>query len=303
MALFNTYVEMGIKQAPKQRPILDLILDESPILGALPTMEASTATQNVFQTVKSVVGGDLRALDAPSTNTSAETALERVDLSVIDGVIEVGADTVDLLGMDIAFGQKEPLIIKKTMMNTEYSLYYDNLLASALASGNYQLAGGSSNTNYSMVAVHYEVGENIGLISPNGVFGKGTMFDFKSIHNGSEYKNENGIWVYGKKFKTLFGMQTNNPQRISAIVNIDIVNGNIPTIKHLANMLLNCEAGQNTVIYCHPAVLTAIGYTHKMNFMNLFAESSAISTQVEAFNKTPFVTSYNLKNGTEANVA
>ena len=303
MALFNTYVEMGIKQAPKQRPILDLILEESPVFGTLPTMVASTATQNVFQTVKSVVGGDLRALDAPSTQTSADTALERTDLSVLDGVIEVGEDTVDLLGRETAFGQKEPLIIKKTMMNTEYSLYYDNLLAYALNGGNYQSAGGSANTNYSMVAVHYEAGENIGLISPNGAFGKGKVFDFMDINGGNSYKNENDIWVYGKKFKTLFGMQLNNPKRVSAIVNIDLVNDKIPTIKQLANMLLNCEAGQNTVIYCHPAVLVALGYTHKMNFMNLFAESTGINTQVESFNKTPFVTSYNLLNGTEANVA
>jgi len=202
MALFDTYSELTLKHAPKQKKILDTISVASPIFDTLPTMVASTEVQNVYQRLRAVTGGNLRAIDAPANMTSADFDLARTDLSIIDGRIEVGADTVEILGgKEVAFGNQAPAIIKETMKNVEVGLIYDNLRAYAIANGNYSKAGGTSNANYSIICATYGEGENIGLTSPS-MINSGKAFNFADRMGGNAYDktlaNGDTIEVYGR---------------------------------------------------------------------------------------------------------
>jgi hypothetical protein len=270
-------------------------------------MVASTEVQNVYQRLKAVTGGNLRAIDAPANMTSADFDLARTDMSIIDGRIEVGADTVEILGgKEVAFGNQAPAIIKETMKNVEVGMIYDNLRAFAIANGNYSLAGGTANTNYSMFCVTWGQGENIGLTSPS-MMNSGKTFTFQDRFGGSAYDKtlDNGdkIEVYGRQFKTLFGLQLNNEDKLSAICNIDIANAKIPSLEQLDDMVLNARAGANSAIYMHPRVSQLIGREYKYNKMQLFNESTGIIKEVDSYEGIPIVTSWNFLNGTELNVA
>ena len=307
MALFNTYAELALKNAPTQKVIVNTILNESPIFASIPTQVSSTATQNVYQNVKSITAGGMRPLDAPSNQTKVDMSLARTDLSVIDGEIEIGRDTADIVGKDELFGTQAPLIISATMANVERSIFEDNLRQFAIDNGNYELAGGTANTNSSMVCIRWGAGVNIGLTSPS-VINDGKSFKFKDLNGGNFYKstqsNGDNINVYGREFRTLFGLQLANAKQVSLIGNIDTVNDKIPTIKQINNMILNAQAGgNNSVIYCNPRVLRAIGYTHKLERLNLFSGDTNLTTEVFHLEGVPVVTSYTLQDGTEANLS
>ncbi len=307
MALFNTYEELAQKHAPKQRKIIDTVSVASPIYSTLPTMVASTEIQNVYQRVKSVTGGNLRAIDAPANMTSADFDLAREDLSIIDGRIEVGADTVEILGgKSAAFEAQAGLIIKKTMENVEKGLIYDNLRAFAISNGNYSLAGGNSNANYSIICATYGEGENIGLTSPS-MMNSGKAFTFQDRMGGNAYDktldNSDVIEVYGRQFKTLFGMQLNNADKMSAICNIDIADAKVPTLLQLDDMALNARAAENSVMYMHPRVKAMLGREYKYSKMNLFNESTGLTKMVDTYEGIPILTSWNFLDATETNVA
>ncbi len=307
MALFNTYSELALKNAPKQSVIVDTISIDSPVWTSLPTMVASTEVQNVAQRLVSVTGGGRRAIDAPSTMTKADFKLERTDLGIIDGRIEIGADTVEILGgKSNAFEKQAPAIIKETMKNAEASLLYQDLRAYAIENGNYSLAGGSANTNYSILCVTYGQGENIGLTSPS-MMNSGKTFNFTDRMGGSAYDKtlDNGdvVEVYGRQFKTLFGLQLNNENKCSAICNIDIKNTKIPSLEQLDDMVLNARAGNNSAIYMHPRVKQWLGREYKYSKMNLFNESNGLTKMVDSYEGIPIVTTWNFLDATETNVA
>ncbi len=307
MALSNTYAELALKNAPKQGVILDTITEDAPIFSSMPTMVASTEVQNVYQRLKAVTGGNMRAIDAPANMTSADFDLARTDLSIIDGRIEVGADTVEILGgKTAAFGTQAPVIIRETMQNVEAGIIYDNLRAFAIANGNYSSAGGSANTNYSILCVTYGQGENIGLTSPS-MMNSGKIFSFSDRMGGNAYDKtlDNGdtIEVYGQQFKTLFGLQLNNENKLSAICNVDIANSKVPSLEQLDDMVLNARASGNSAIYMHPRVKQLLGREYKYSKMQLFNESTGLTKMVDTYEGVPIVTSWNFLNGTETNVA
>ena len=307
MALFNTYTELALKKAPKQSLIIDTISEDSPIFTSAPTMVASTEVQNVYQRLVDVTGGNMRALDAPANMTKATFDLARTDLSIIDGRIEVGADTVEILGgKSVAFEAQAPAIIRETMKNVETSMIYNNLRAYAIANGNYSLAGGTSNTNYSILCVTWGQGENICLTSPS-IMNSGKVFSFEDRMGGNAYDktlaNGDTIEVYGKQFKTLFGLQLNNENKLSAICNIDITNSKVPTLEQLDDMVLNAHVGNNSAIYMHPRIQQLIGREYKYAKMQLFNETTGLNKMVNAYEGIPIVTSWNFLNGTETNVA
>ena len=241
--------------------------------------------------------------DSTQGNYSRDHKVESTDLSIIGGEMEVGEDTARKLGGPVSyFAKKATPVLRKTGMSAERSLLYDNFRAFAIRNGNVQSAGGTGTKNYSILCVHYVPGEITGVYDPAG-FGNGKTFDLTPIAGGELYKNAEGRLVYGMRLKTYFGVQLANPDYVSAIVNCDIDSDStsartFPTMRQMDKLLIDARAGQNTFIFCHPAVKAYLGTTCKLEHMTLVS-GNGFSTQIDAWNGVPIITSFNFDNGTE----
>lgn len=299
--------EIALGPDKSQRAVVDAITCEAPILRDLPMEPSSHGLWNIYESMKDITGGDLVDLDAPLPKVSAESELKQTDLSIIGGEMEVGEDTARKLGGPVSyFAKKATPVLRKTGMSAERSLLYDNFRAFAIRNGNIQSAGGTGTRNYSILCVHYVPGEITGVYDPAG-FGNGKTFDLTPIAGGELYKNAEGRLVYGMRLKTYFGVQLANPDYVSAIVNCDIDSDTssartFPTMRQMDKLLIDARAGQNTFIFCHPAVKAYLGTTCKLEHMTLVS-GNGVSTQIDAWNGVPIITSFNFDNGTETAVS
>lgn len=308
MSLYNSFREIAIEKCPKQAVMVDYVTEESPIVASLPMEPTSNGIQNVFERVIDISGADIVEFDAPLPSMDVTTELDKVELSVYAGEIEVAEDKVNQYGgLDVYLSKKLPKILRETGNRLEYSIYYNNLRASAAAFGKLVSAGGSGSTNYSMLCVKYTPGENMGLYDPNG-FGQGkTFFDIQMGSGGELHKNASGIWVYDMRIKTYMGIQIANPRHISGIVNIDIANATsvapAVTEQKIDEMIINARANAaNTIIYCRPEVKAYL-QMYKGYRMEMMPDARGIDRRFDTWNGIPIITSYNLKAGNEATVS
>ncbi|MCK5603910.1 hypothetical protein KAR91_18630 [Candidatus Pacearchaeota archaeon] len=310
MAINNTFREIAIANSPKQPELVDSLLEESPILGTLPMAPTSNGLQHNYEEVKEVKGAGLLALDEALPTVDATTALEKIDVSVLGGEMEVGQDKARQFGSPGAyFNNKIPMILKKSGMDAETSILYNSIRAYALTNdsgltGKHIInAGGSNNANYTMLAVKWSAGETTGLYDPSG-FGRGVLMDQFAINGGNLYKDSTGRLVFGMAMKSYIGMQLANQRYVSAIVNIDTkVEADIPTEAEI-DLLIESVRGQqggNTVLYMHPKVLTALN-KYKASSLQTFNESNDVNRLFNYWNGIPIMTSYNFLEGTEPNV-
>ena len=73
-------------------------------------------------------------------------------------------------------------------------------------------------------------------------------------------------------------------------------------MRQMDKLLIDARAGQNTFIFCHPAVKAYLGTTCKLEHMTLVS-GNGFSTQIDAWNGVPIITSFNFDNGTEIAVS
>lgn len=294
--------EIALGPDKSQRAVVDAITCEAPILRDLPMEPSSHGLWNIYESMKDITGGDLVDLDAPLPKVSAESELKQTDLSIIGGEMEVGEDTARKLGGPVSyFAKKATPVLRKTGMSAERSLLYDNFRAFAIRNENIQSAGGTGTRNYSILCVHYVPGEITGVYDPAG-FGNGKTFDLTPIAGGELYKNAEGRLVYGMRLKTYFGVQLANPDYVSAIDSDTSSARTFPTMRQMDKLLIDARAGQNTFIFCHPAVKAYLGTTCKLEHMTLVS-GNGFSTQIDAWNGVPIITSFNFDNGTETAVS
>ena len=300
-----TLYEIATTAKGNQQTVVDAITCEAPILREIPMEESSHGLWNIYENMTGVTGGDLVELDAKLPSVGVESELKQTDLSIIGGEMEVGEDTARKMGGPANyFARKATPVLRKTGMSAERRVLYDEFLDFALTNKNVISAGGSENQNYTILCVHYVPGEITGVYDAQG-FGDGKTFDLAPIAGGNLYKNASGQLVYGMRLKTYFGLQLANPDYVAAIVNCDIANDaenarTFPTAMMIDDLLVNAKAGQNTFLFCHPKVKSYLGSTCKLERLSI--QNNQFSTQVDAWNGVPIITSFNFDNGTEENV-
>lgn len=306
MSLKNSFREIAIQQSDKQEVLVDALTEESRILEQIPMEATSNGIQNVYEEQGAITSADQVEFDAPLPAMDSTTELKKIDLSTYGGIIEVGEDTVQQFGgLDVYLSKKLPAILRDTGNKLEYSIFYNNMRASAAGFSKLVSAGGAGSTNYSIMCVKWTPGEVTGLFDPSG-FGQGkTFFDMEMISGGNLYKDSNGILVYGMRIKTYMGMQIANPRYISGIVNCDITNDDLtgtrtfPTEQALDKMIIDARANPaNTVIYCRPEVKSYMN-NYKAFRMEMMPDMYGVDRRVDTWNGIPIVTSYNLAAGNE----
>lgn len=303
MSVNNAFREIAIQNAVKQTVLIDSLLEESPILAGMP-MEASThGLSNVFEKVTNVTGAGMVDLDAPLGTMDATTEVAQKDLSIIGGQMFVGEDKAKKFGSAMAyFDKKLPLALKQTGQDIEASIIYNSLRAFTIDEGKAESAGGSSNINYSILAVTWTRGEVTGLYDAEG-FGKGKVFDITPINNGALYENSQGILGYGVRVKSYMGIQLANSRYVSSVVNIDLDSATPKPVtdKMMDNLLLKCRVNTSTVLYMHPRVLTHL-YTYKADKLMMNIGDRNVDRTMAYWNGIPIVTSYNFLDALESNV-
>lgn len=306
MAVKNIYRDIALQEAKAQSVMIDQFLEEAPIVAMMP-MEASThGLSNLFEEVSSVTGAGMVDIDDELPTVDAQTELKQTDLSILGGTMFVGEDKAKKLGGAAAyFAKKEALILRKTGEDVEKAIIYNNIRAYSITEGKAESAGGSSNINYSILAVTWTPGEITGLYDPNG-FGNGKVFDIMPINGGAVYEkliNGKNILGYGVRLKSYLGIQLANKRYVSSIVNIDLDSGTPkpPTERMMDNVLLQARANSSTVLYMHPRVLTEL-FNYKASRLQMVVNNNDVNRTVAYWNGTPIVTSYNFLDALEANV-
>ena len=317
MALTNTFREIAIEMSPKQPMMVDQLLEEAPILAMIPLEAASNDLWNIYEELDSVTGNGLVDIDDELPEVSSNSKLKQIDLSIIGGKQYVGEDKAKMFGGPAQyFAKKQSAILKKTGMDAETSVLYNNLRAfaiendSSLTGAHAASAGGTGSTNYSILAVKWVPGEVTGLYSANG-FGRGLLMDIQPINGGELFEHsattEEGtksILSYGVRYKSYFGIQLANARYVSTIVNIDIANDNLPSETQMDTLVTSVrgQLGGSTWLYMHPKVLTAL-QKYKAASLRTTVEVMNNDRTFEAWNGIPILTSYNFKDGTEATVS
>ena len=215
------------------------------------------------------------------------------------------------------FASKLPAVLKETGSATEQTILYNNLRAAAIAaSTNAKLtgatdhkvsAGGSANSNYSIIAVKWAPGQVNALYDPAG-FGNGMLFDMEALNGGNLMKIDgaggNQINGYAMRMKSYFGMLTANPRNVATIVNIDIANTDTPTEDEIDGILdaIRAQTGGSTMLLMHPKVKTFLNGFKATNLQTV-VETRDYNRTFDAWNGIPIITSYNFLNGTEVDVA
>jgi hypothetical protein len=303
MSVNNAFREIAIENAAKQSVLIDSLLEESPILAGMP-MEASThGLSNVFEKITATTGAGMVDFDAPLGSMDATTELAQNDLSIIGGEMFVGEDKARKFGSATSyFDKKLPIALKQTGMDIEASILYNNLRAFTIENSKAVSAGGSSDTNYSIVAVTWTRGEVTGLYDAEG-FGNGKVFDIQPINGGNLYKNSDGILGYGIRAKSYMGVQLANKRYLSSVVNIDLDSATPSPITDVMmdDLLLKCRYNSSTKLYMHPRVLSYL-QKYKGDKIQMSVSETDINRVVMRWNGIEIVTSYNFKDATETDV-
>jgi len=119
------------------------------------------------------------------------------------------------------------------------------------------------------------------------------------INGGNIYDDSNGRLVYGMRLKGYYGIQIANPNTVAAIVNINA--SNVPSKSQIDDMLHAVRAQGNTLVMCHPKVLTMLN-TYKDSALQMRPGDENYPRGVMSWDGVPFLTSYNFKDGTESSV-
>lgn len=302
MSTNNTFRELAIEQAPKQKVMVDAVTEDAPFLASLPMEATSNGIQNVYEEIKDIDGAQFVSLDESLPSMGVDTELQYVDLSSIGGKIEIGEDKARIMGgKDAYFAKKLPPILRDTGAKTEQSIIYNNFRAYAKANGKLVSAGGSNDGNmYSMIAITFKSGEITGLYDSEG-FGNGEVFDMQSLNGGNLYDVGSGVLGYGMRIKNYMGIQLANDRYVAGIANIDLAKNGatdtgyeaLPTEIQIDEMLLNCRAGANTVIVCHPAVLTAL-QVYKGDRLEVSNSDTEVNRKIMSWNGVPIIPTWNM---------
>jgi len=307
----DTLRTIALEKSKKQPKQIDHLTEEAPILNAVPFASTTHDMWHVAEEVTSADTIGFVAMDAPLPAVDSSTKLIRFDLAKMGGLMEVGEDKARQYGgKEKYFADRTGPVLKMTGMNTEKVIVYDNLRQYAIdqfkagkTTKTIYDAGGTGSANYSIVAVRFEEGVCSGLYNPAG-FGSGTMFDTQPINGGQLYKNSDGVLVYGVRMKCDLGFQLTGVRNVGAIVNIDPANSKVPTATQIDDLLADIRATDSgrTMLFMHTRVKNLLCRTFKDGRVQMRPADKIIDRQLEAWGGVPFMTSYNMYDGSEARV-
>lgn len=322
MAYQSAWVEKAIQAAKKgksgQDELIDYLLYDAILFGAIPMQVSSDDLQDIFEVLTYSDSVPLQELDAPLTEVTAETKVKQTNLQNFAAMMKVKQDKLRKLGFGKNaaeyFNSISPSVFRNTGGRLSKTIY-DSLQAYAVANnGDTDLpselqgtrvvnAGGSNDTNYSVVAVKWVPNETTGLYSDNG-WGDGKVFDIEALYGGKTYLDDENIPSYATQVKLNLGLKLANPQLVTSVVNIDkgadLTSSGISLGDKLSEII--DEAHGADMLIMHPTLKRLLGSAYKGSFTQMRMNEKEINNIVDAWDDTMILTDRNLSRGAEANV-
>lgn len=308
----NTLVDINVYLAKKQQGIVNSLLENNPIIASIPVKAASHGFYNLYSKVD-----DIQALqevdyddELPTVGISFE--LGKTRLGKLGGKLPMPEDAAkEMGGYDRYAADRIPSIVEKSGNDNEGRIYYNGFLKAAIDNKQAITAGGTTaNSQFSMVAVHYDNDSTIGLYNPNAVNEK-KLFAIRMLNGGNIGEiNVNGKTIVGKMMviSMEFGLQLADPRYVAAIVNIepkanvsdpDKLDG-LPTRKNIEDMLGMVRANaSNTVIYAHPTLVGYLAQKFQLAQRIVTNNDNSVRYVLSDWNGIKFISSYNISWGKE----
>lgn len=300
MALMMTIPEIAIKHANKQPELVDAITEDAKALQKLEWQPSSHGLWNLAEKTNSVTGAGFVPMDAPLPNMSVKSELQKVDLSIMGGIMEVPeVKALQYGGKDKYLADKLDIIYRDSGQSAEKAILYNKVKAAAVhfeCLERAQPAGGAGST-YSVLCLRMRKGEHGGLFDPK-MFKQGTLLETVPIHGGELYKNAEGVLVYGWRSLSFFGWQNLVEDAASAIVNIDKTHP--VTAEHMDALIEKAkyDKGGTTLIVAHPKVRPMIKAV-KRNYLQITSAEKNLQSNLDEWEGVPIVFTYNMLDGTE----
>lgn len=308
----NTLREINIHLAKKQQGLVNTLLENNPIIASIPVKAASHGFYNLYSKIDSI--DSLQEVDyddeLPTVGISFD--LGKTRLGKIGGKLPMPEDAAkEMGGFDRYAADRIPSIIEHAGNDNEGRIYYNGFLKAAIDNKQAISAGGTTaNSQFSMVAVHYDNDSTIGLYNPNAVNDK-KLFAIRMLNGGNIGEIVvNGKTIVGKMMviSMEFGLQLADPRYVSAIVNIepkanvsdpDKLDG-LPTRKAIEDMLGMVRANaSNTVIYAHPTLVGYLAQKFQLAQRIVTNNDNSVRYVLSDWNGIKFISSYNISWGKE----
>lgn len=266
--------------ASAQLKLIDHITRPSPILANIPFERSTHDYWNMYRKLVEVQGPGIVDLNAPMPEMSAAHSADYVPLSKIAGMMKIGEDDAIRMGSKEAVVNKDiPAIARKAGNDAERDIYYNHLIRKAIEFGkavsvsaqpaDYDPTDPTKFIYSSIVAVTWS-DTMTGLMSPlpydQGI-ARGQVFTLKWLNNGALFidpvKLNN---IYACYMSSLIGMQVEDSERISALVNIGQTPETMPTKQQLLQLVASVSDDDNTRIYASRQAM--------LNISSMYSKSS-----------------------------
>lgn len=315
MTNINTLSQLSIGKAKTFVNQVDNITENSPIIKAVPFVESSDQLWDVSSEIK-MIGSGMQNVDlnSPLSEVQVADALKQTQLNIFGAKMFVPEDTAKLSGgPDKYFGKNRTAFERQTGQDVERSYIYNAFLPFALsqyAAGKtdcVQNAGGTGNTNYSLMVLRFDETNMAGLYSPL-CFKRDTFLDMQALNGGNLYENPDKdskyykVPGYGMRMKTYLGVRMLSHRNIGAIVNINLGAATPLTKMMVEKALLSARVGEagKVMIICHPKVALYLADIGKVQYVQTSYSERAVDFRVESWDGVPIVKSYNFMDGAEA---
>lgn len=306
----NSMYEVAVALAKKQTTQIDTFSEDAVLVSReIPFQAATHGIKNVFERVKDVTAPAIVDLDSPMPLVTAVTELGETPLFKIGGTIEMPKDKVEAMGGKTAYlASKLPAILKLAGAQLDKAVYYDVLLRKALQFGKVINAKSSATASqkqyYSLVAIHWANGENVGLYNNNRDNGQeGTFFAQNPLWGGNLGKLSDGATGWAVDLTAMLGFQIENHKYIDAIVNIDA--DNLPSYEQLISIPNRIRGNaNNSRIYANPTLIDLISAKYSRasgegSYSSLITVDADGNVRIKGI---PVIGDYNILEGTEPGI-
>lgn len=290
--------EIAKQYANKQPLLVDSLTEDAPVLKRFKWEQSTHGLWHLAEEVTEINGAGFVQLDAPLPDMSVETALKKVDLSIMGGKLFVGEDKATQYGgKDKYLADKLPKLYADSGMNAEKSILYNKIRASAITYGCAINAGGAG---YSVLCVRMKAGENGGLYDPK-MFKQGTLLETVPLYGGNLYTNEKGVVGWGWRSKSYFGWQVMVKDANAAVVNID---SSHPLTEAMFDNLLEkakFDKSGDVIVIAHSNLRPTFN-SFKRSKIQITSAEKKLDVQLDDINGVPIVYTRNMLAGSESAV-
>lgn len=308
----NTLQDLNVFLSEKQKPVLDALTNENPMLAAIPVKPATHGIYNVYAATTAIDELSEVDFDAALPAVGVSFELGQANLAKIGGTLPMPQDAASLMGGYAKFANDRiPKIISRAGNAHEARLYYKGFLKYALANNNAVSAGGkTANKQFSMVAVHFDSDSVTGLYNPKSL-NDGKLFTMLPLNNGAEHKVDALGGAIGREIAIYmhYGLQLADPRYVKAIVNIepkpnendkDKIDG-LPTGMMIDDLINDVQGNPgNTVIFCNPIIRRYLGLKYNLEKRVVTDAQGRVTYEIFSWSDITFVTSHNIYKGTES---